>query len=201
MSAPKKPQGGSDSELTKLKALSPEQREAIWAWRSEVDGKGLPLTNTALRNRLAERFSIRLSQDAQLSKFWSWQFHQVRVESYNGMLEQFQDFYTRLNPSASRQQVREAGIAFFMTEAAAKGDRDGFLDVANLDLAEVTGKSKASFKEREVTLAEQKAAEAKKSEQQKALEMCLEEAKQFPEVEQLFKDAFAALKKAKAAKR
>lgn len=156
MSAPKKPQGGSDSELTRLKNLSPEQREAIWGWRSEVDSDQKPFSNAALRNRLAERFGIRLSQDAQLSKFWSWQFHQTRVESYNGMLEQFQDFYSRLNPNASRQKVREAGIAFFMTEAAANGDRDAFLDVAHLDLAEVTAKTKAAHKERELKLAEEK---------------------------------------------
>ena len=201
MSAPKKPQGGSDSELTRLKNLSPEQREAIWGWRSEVDSKNMPLTNAALRNRLAEHFGIRLSQDAQLSKFWSWQFHQVRVEGYNAKLEQFQEFYTRQNPNASREKVREAGIAFFMTEAAADGDRDAFLDVANLDLAEVTGKTKASFKEREVALAEQKAAELKKSDQQKALEACLADAKEFPDVLEMFKSAFAALKKAKASKR
>lgn len=197
MSAPKKAQGGSESELTKLKNLSPEKREAIWGWRSETDEKQKPLTNLALRNRLAEQFGIRLSRDGQLSEFWSWQWHQMRVEGYNAKLEQFQEFYAKQNPNASRQQVRDAGIAFFMTEAAANGDRDGFLDVANLDLADLTGKTKGNFKEREVTLAEQKFAETKKSDQQKALEMCLEEAKEFPEVLELFKAAFAALKKAK----
>lgn len=62
----------------------------------------------------------------------------------------------------------------------------------------LSAQTKAHFKEREVTLAEQKAAEAKKSDQQKALEMCLDEAKEFPDVQQLFRAAFAALKEAKA---
>lgn len=197
--APQKAQGGSNSELTRLKGLSPDQRDAIWNWRSEKDSNGKPLTNAFMRQRLVDQFGIRLSRDPQLSEFWSWQWHQMRVEGYNAKLEQFQEFYTKQNPNASREKVREAGIAFFMTEAAAEGDRDAFLDVANLDLADVTGKTKASFKEREVSLAEQKAAEAKKSDQQKALEMCLEEAKQFPAVMELFKSAFAALKKAKMA--
>jgi hypothetical protein len=42
--------------------------------------------------------------------------------------------------------------------------------------------------------------EAKKTDQQRALEFCLEEAKGFPEVQEQFKAAFAALKKAKSAK-
>jgi hypothetical protein len=64
-----------------------------------------------------------------------------------------------------------------------------------------SAQTKAHFKEREVTLAEQKAIEAKKTEQQKALEFCLEEAKAFPEVLELFKAAFAGLKTAKGVSR
>jgi|GEM_PF-6845574 len=201
MNAPQKVQGGLDSELSKLKLLPSDQREVIWAWRSERDAKKKTLTNAAIRHRIATQFGIRLSGDWQLSRFWSWQWHQMRVVGWNEKLEQFQKFYQEQNPNASRQQVREAGIAFFMTEAAAEGDRDGFLDIANLDLADTTGKTKAHFKEREVTLAEQKASEAKKSDQQKALEFCLEEAKPFPEVIEMFKRAFAALKQAKGASR
>lgn len=62
----------------------------------------------------------------------------------------------------------------------------------------ISAETKAHFKEREVTLAEQKAAESKKSDQQKALEMCLDEASEFPDVLKLFRQAFDALKQAKA---
>ena len=62
----------------------------------------------------------------------------------------------------------------------------------------ISAQTKANFKEREVTLAEQKAAETKKDEQTKALELCLDEARKFPAVQELFRAAFAALKKAKA---
>ena len=61
----------------------------------------------------------------------------------------------------------------------------------------ISAQTKARFKEREVSLAEAKAAESKKSDQQKALEYCLAEAKGTP-AEDLFAQAFAALKKARS---
>lgn len=69
--------------------------------------------------------------------------------------------------------------------------------LTNTVLQCLSAQTKANFKEREVTLAEQKAAEAKKSDQQKALEYCLDEAKQFPDVIEAFKHAFSLLKTAK----
>ena len=64
----------------------------------------------------------------------------------------------------------------------------------------VSGKTKAAQKERQLALAEPKFAETKKDEQTKALEYCLEEAKKFPAVQDLFRSAFAALKTAKETK-
>ncbi len=46
----------------------------------------------------------------------------------------------------------------------------------------------------------EKQSDARKTDQQRALEFCLDEAKGNPEVQELFKSAFAALKKAKGAK-
>lgn len=62
----------------------------------------------------------------------------------------------------------------------------------------ISGQTKAAFKERELAMAEQKFAETKKDEQTKALELCLEDAKAYPAVQELFKAAFSALRKAKA---
>jgi hypothetical protein len=62
----------------------------------------------------------------------------------------------------------------------------------------LSGLTKAAFKERELTIEEQKFADSKKDEQTKALEFCLEEAKAFPPVQEMFRAAFAALTKAKA---
>lgn len=64
----------------------------------------------------------------------------------------------------------------------------------------LSGQTRAGHKEREVALAESKAAEEKKSNQEKALEFCLAESKGTP-AEDLFKQAFAALKKAKASQK
>ena len=60
----------------------------------------------------------------------------------------------------------------------------------------VSEQTKAAFKEREVRIQEEKFAEAKKDEQAKALELCLDEAMEFPAVVELFRQAFAALKAA-----
>jgi hypothetical protein len=70
--------------------------------------------------------------------------------------------------------------------------------MASTNVRYMIAKANAHFKERTVRLAEQRADEAKKSEQARALEFCLDEAKKFPAVDQLFRTAFAALKKAKA---
>jgi len=150
-----KSRGGQDSQLTKLKALPAASREVIWSWREElVDNK--PMTNAAIRNRIATQFQIRLSRDGQLSDFWSWQQHQRRLENYNVLLANFEEFYRASNPGATPEKVRAAGIAFFMTEAVANGDREGFTDVARLDLSERTAKTKAGFEERKISVSERK---------------------------------------------
>lgn len=62
----------------------------------------------------------------------------------------------------------------------------------------LSAQTKAAFKQREVTLAEEKHLETKKDNATKALELCLEESKGTP-AEELFKRAFAALQQAKGA--
>jgi hypothetical protein len=89
-----------------------------------------------------------------------------------------------------------------MTTQAARDPKEfaPLLSLANSMTATVmemlSGQTKAAFKEREVSLAERKAAEARKSDQEKALEVCLEEARAFPAVQKMFRDSFAALKAA-----
>jgi hypothetical protein len=69
--------------------------------------------------------------------------------------------------------------------------------LTNTVLSFISARTKAAHKEREVALAEQKYVETKKDEGQKALEYCLSEAKELPEVQELFKAAFLGLQKAK----
>lgn len=62
----------------------------------------------------------------------------------------------------------------------------------------ISGQTKAAFKERELTLDERKYQESKKDDQTRALELCLEDARQFPEVQELFTKAFVAMREMKA---
>jgi hypothetical protein len=65
--------------------------------------------------------------------------------------------------------------------------------LTNTVIQHVNNKTKARFKGREVRLAEAKADEAKKSDQEKALEICLAECKGNPEAVEMFTSAFEAL--------
>jgi hypothetical protein len=195
MSTQQKPRGGQDSQLTKLKQLPAGSREVIWGWRDEsADGK--PLTNAAIRNRIATQFGIRLSRDGQLSSFWSWQHHQQRLENYNVLLENFEEFYRKQKPEASASQVREAGVSFFMAEALANQDRQGFSDIANLHLRELEGKTKAGFDERKISLAEAKFKDSLRDKLQAGLEEIATAFKGNPEAMKLYQQARAMISRA-----
>lgn len=155
MSAPRKPNSpGKDKPvpaLTRLKSLPAADREVIYGWCSDAKK-----TLTDVRGEIRSVYSISLSSDSQLSRFRDWQFHQQRLERHNSNVENFEEAFRRANPKASAETIRNAAIAFFMSEAAASGDRDGFIDIARLDLDERSAKTKAHFKEREISLGENK---------------------------------------------
>lgn len=155
---------GQVSPVTRLKELAlkkPAVREELWAWRKEPD-----LTNAAIRGRIEARFGIQLTRDGQLSDFWSWLHQVIRSENWNARVEQFEDWYRKTNPDSSVDKVRDAGIAFFLTEAAAAEDREGFVEVANLDLKKRGMQTKAAFDERKVQVQERRLALLEKKEQQ-----------------------------------
>jgi hypothetical protein len=62
-------------------------------------------------------------------------------------------------------------------------------------LAFINAQTKAGFAERGMSLKEAQAAEARKDAETKALELCLEDARPHPEVRELFKGVFNALRK------
>lgn len=86
-----------------------------------------------------------------------------------------------LNPSVTNAVVQVLGEEVLRKRAA------GVVDKFSLSAASLLIKR-------------EKQTDAKKSDQQRALEFCLDEAKGHPEVQELFKSAFAALKKAKSSK-
>ena len=192
--------GGSNSALTALKNRCVAEfnrdgvsatMEKIQAWSTETvqrGGKDSTRTNAELRQLIGEFFQIQLSRDTQLSSFWSW----VRLESKTR--EREMAVQQLLEPDRAKgisdADLNAKGQRLFKIVALAEEDPEAFARI-------LSGQTKAAHKERELNLAEQKFAETKKSEQQKALEYCLAEAKGTP-AEELFTQAFVALKKARA---
>lgn len=134
---------------TQLKKLPADKRAEIMSWKDE-------LSLADARARLKERFGISLSSDGRLSEFYSWQFRQSLLEGLNSSTEQFEQWYAKRNPTASRERIREAGIAFFMNENLTAGDQKGFALFADLSMQEDSGKTKGRQKDEQLALARQK---------------------------------------------
>ena len=96
-------------------------------------------------------------------------------------------------------------IARLLRILIAKFSVEGVSDPAKLELANALCRTALDYfkeegREKERLADQQRFYEANKSAREKALELCLEEAKPYPEVTEQFKAAFAALKKARAGK-
>lgn len=109
--------------------------ERDWAY-----GLSKQMSSEAARGEIREKLGISLESDTSYGQFLSWQFHQQRLENYNQMLEQFENFYRKAKPGVSSEKVREAGIAFFMTEGLANNDIGSFADAAKLSMKENKGR-------------------------------------------------------------
>jgi hypothetical protein len=147
---------GKVSPLSRLKELclkKPEARDELWAWRKEPE-----LTNAAIRGRIEARWGITLSRDGQLSEFWPWLRMQVRTANFNSRVAEFEEWYQGKNPEATAEKIRQAGIAFFLTEAASEGDREGFVEVAHLDLKNQSAKTKAVFEREKIEISKRRLA-------------------------------------------
>lgn len=97
---------GRESELTRLKALSPEERAEIYSWREETPTP----TNAEIRTRIAEKFGVTLKRDGQLSQFWSWQFRQAAIDHLGQMMSQDEQLLQDRFPQFTRDQLREITI-------------------------------------------------------------------------------------------
>jgi hypothetical protein len=102
-------------------------------------------------------FGVNCSLSA-LRSFRQWQYTQMRWESRNELLEQFEKLCAQKNPAMSREKVRDLGITVFLAEELANKDRKGFVDVAHLSLAEETGKTKAANEQKKIQIAERRVA-------------------------------------------
>ena len=176
-----------------LKNLTKERQHDIWLRRTE--GEPEQRSFAAIIKWLRED-GVKVSP-RMLSEFLSLYGARLDLQETGDLLETFEEFTRKRNPDWSAEKVRDVSVQFLMAHTAAKRDVNKFVSVGMLEQNERFGRTKAGFKERELQLKEQKSAEEKKSNQQKALEYCLEEAKGTP-AEELFTQAFLALKKFRA---
>jgi hypothetical protein len=164
MSTAPKPRGGQDSELTKLKLLSPGQHETIWGWRTElVNDK--PLTNAQIRNRIAQQFNVRLKLDKQLSQFWSWYAVKLQLAKNESAVSALVEEYKSTNPDATPEQLQIIGQTFFTALALQQQDSQVWIATQRLNLDRDSARTrfelerqKLSQSERKIVLLEKKAA-------------------------------------------
>lgn len=138
--------GQKKPALTRLKELPAEDRARLMAvLRENTYTQAAPLCEQLV--------GFPCSLDV-LSKFWQWQGTQEDLETSNDWLDQFEQFTRSQNPDWSADKVREQAIAFFLAQTAGKKDLKGFVQIAQIDQNERSGRIKAQLDERKVRVAE-----------------------------------------------
>jgi hypothetical protein len=186
MNANKLP-GGKNSELTKLKRLwqQPSFLESREFWREQFVSE---LKQPEIRALIKKKLQINLQWNRQLTEFTQWIERQDQLEAEaEAMAQDEAQLRSQFGESWTLDQIREEVLKRSYARAMATGDFAAGRKTIVQDL-----------NTKKVALDEQKAIDAKKDDQARALEFCLEEAKKYPDVQEMFKAAFAALRKAKA---
>lgn len=172
-------------ELARLKAMwRGLSEDACARWQDLFASKATPAT---IRKQLQARLNLTLSCDAQFNAFRDWELRQRVLDQHGEWMQEIERRIMALHTDWSLDQVREEVLrkAYFVTLAS--GDfKLGLQTVAQ------------NLNAKRFALAEAKAEETMKDEQAKALEYCLESARDVPAVMALFRQAFLALKAAKA---
>jgi len=106
---PQKLKGGQASELTKLKALSVEDRARVWELREKTIGSRT-LTNEEIRGEIREMFGISLVRDGQLSDFWKWQRRQQQYDMLNELTSEDEARLQEKFPGVDREKLRDTVI-------------------------------------------------------------------------------------------
>lgn len=133
---------------------------------------------------LAE-FNLRLSSDSELNQFRDWLHDQDRRDTQSARAKENEARIKAEHPDWTLDQLRGEVLKQSYLETLAAGDfKLGLKTVAQ------------DVNVKRVALDEAKVLEAMKTGQASALEFCLEEAREFPAVQELFRQAFAALKAA-----
>jgi len=191
MSTTPKPLSGSKSEVSRFKLkwrdeFSDAQRQLYWSLF--FSGETLP----AVRKTLLQRTGINLIRDNQLSgkgALMDWVQEQMETDAERMRQQEDEYRFKKENPDITEEELRKKVLRAYYHRAMARGEPGLGKAMMKQDLAE-----------RKFQFEQDQAAETKKSDQQKALELCLTESKSYPEIAEQFKQAFAALKKAKGSK-
>ena len=92
----------------------------------------------------------------QLSEFLSWYADRLDLQESGDTLEGFEEFLRKQKPGWTADKIRDTAIQFFISQTVGKKDVNQFATVVTLDQNERFGRTKAKFKEREITLKESK---------------------------------------------
>ena len=122
MSAPNKLRGGTNSELTKLKALWRDSlaESARDFWRALFISSA---TQASIRSQLASKLKINLKRDAQLTEFRSWLDEQdTRDREAERMAEDERRLTETFGDTLNKDQIREQVLHASYARTLATGD-------------------------------------------------------------------------------
>jgi len=172
-------------ELARFKAVwRGLDEDARAGWQDLFDSKAAP---ARIRKQLLTRLKIDLRCNAQLNIFRDWELRQRVLDQHGELMREIELRLAALHPDWTLDQLREAVLRQAYFVALACGNFKLGLQAIAQDLSA-----------KKVALGEMKTEEAMKDEQAKALEFCLASAGEFPAVMELLRQAFLALKAAKA---
>lgn len=179
--------GQPQSELTKAKAHwlalpEPERDE----WTSFVLSAA---TLPQMRKWIFEKSGINLHKRDQMQRFRKWLVQQQLAVQRAKENKDAEERIQKEHSGWPLDRVREEVLKEAYASTRAKEDY-------KLGLQTVT----AHCRTQSGQLDQRRYEDSKRSNEEKALAVCLQDAKKFPEVIELFKQAFAALRKAKAGK-
>lgn len=191
MSAEPKPPGTNSGQPE----APMQQMKAIWKrlsddardyWREQFSSSR---KLSVLRAEILSKFKVRFNHDARLSEFKGWVADQDARDAKAEELIENERRLIEQHPDWSKDQVREEVLRQSYFETLATGN------FQKLGLKTVTADLKAKAQSAD----EQRYIDAKRTDEEKALSLCLEQSKGTP-AHDLFIAAFAALKKAKEKK-
>jgi hypothetical protein len=187
MQPPRKPRQdeGPKPPLRQLKEASEANREWAYGLRDQM-------TSEAARGEIREKMGISLGTDKAYGLFCQWMWRQKEIAEQNASQEDFESWYSARNPGASREKIREMGIAFFMAQAMKDNDPKTFYNMSDLSLAE----NKGVLDVKKYELEREKLAQKIKDDIAKGLDALYEEVKANPAALELFKQFKAVIAKA-----